>query len=401
MVTRSLFAALVLTFASNATAQQPRPVAPAPSAPPSAVAPAATNAVPAATTAQPVGSVPPAPSAPVAPVAAVAPAVPANGSLRHAPISYAQAGAPIRIRASIDHPEAVRRAVLIYRGADGRTTEVAFERAPNGPYAAVIPADQVRPPSVEYAIELEDLAGKRHAAYAARADLHSIEVVEERADAQERAELARVGGRRSVFSASGEYVSFGQSQDQLTGAEINDGYYRIEGVFTYRFLRTVSEFGIRGGVVRGRSPVPDAQDSTKVGLNYGSPWARFRVTDIVHVDAQLLTSLTEKGFSGGFGGALHLGDVYGSELVLGFESIQVFGTRVYSRVDVATRTPFKLSAVVEATDTPHANRFGVRLYGEIGADLSSGFSLAVRGGYQARDSASGGPSAGVTVAYAF
>lgn len=387
---RRLIAALVLTFASSAAAQQPRPAAPAPSATPSA------PPAPAATTAVPAGSTPAAPSAPAA-----APSLPATGSLRHAPISYAQAGAPIRIRASIDHPEAVRRAILIYRGADDRTTEVAFERAPNGPYAAVIPADQVRPPSVEYAIELEDLAGTRHAAYAARDDLHSIEVVEERADAQERAELARVGGRRSVFSASGEYVSFGQSQDQLTGAEINDWYYRVEGVFTYRFLRTVSEFGIRGGVVRGRSPVPDAQDSTKVGLNYGSPWARFRVTDIVHVDAQLLTSLTEKGFSGGVGGALHLGDVYGSELVLGFESIQVFGTRVYSRVDVATRTPFKLSAVVEATDTPHANRFGVRLYGEIGADLSSGFFLAARGGYQARDSASGGPSAGVTVAYAF
>jgi hypothetical protein len=93
--------------------------------------------------------------------------------------------------------------------------------------------------------------------------------------------------------------------------------------------------------------------------------------------------------------------VYGSELVLGFESIQVFGTRAYTRVDVATRSPFKLSAVVEATAQPHANRFGLRLFGEVSADLPAGFGVALRGGYQARDSTSGGPSAGVTVAYAF
>jgi hypothetical protein len=53
------------------------------------------------------------------------------------------------------------------------------------------------------------------------------------------------------------------------------------------------------------------------------------------------------------------------------------------------------------TNMPHADRAGIRLLGEAGIDLGRGLRLDVRGGYQARTFASGGPTLGGGVAYAF
>lgn len=213
-----------------------------------------------------------------------------------------------------------------------------------------------------------------------------------------------------MLSAGADFVSFGKSQatvkdslGNVTRRDVDDSYYRLEGGFSYRLLRVIREFGLRGGIVRGTSPVPDARSTNDldVGLNYGSPWARFRVVDIVHLDAAVFATLNVEGFNGGAGGAVHLGDIQGSKLSLGFETIGRFGNRFYSRVDVASRSPVMVSAIVEATNTPHASRYGVRLLGELGAELGKGFRASVRGGYQARDSASGGPAFGGTVSYAF
>jgi len=311
------------------------------------------------------------------------------------------------VRAAIQHPELVRRALLVYRGASGQIVEVPFERAPNGPYVAVIPEEQVKPPRVGYAIEIEDESGNRRPVFASRAAMHGVEVAEARADVQESALLSRIDNRRSVLSLEGEYVSFGESQAALQGSPapitVADRYYRGEARYTYRLLRTVSEFGIRVGLVRGQSPVPAAKNTSDfdVGLNYGAPRVQFRVNDIVHLDAEVLASLTEEGMSFGGAGAVHIGDVFGSQLVAGFDTIRVFGTRAYTRLDVAAAPRLTLSAIVEATNTPHAERFGVRLLGEVGVDLGAGFRLAGRGGYQARDSASGGPSAGLVGSFAF
>jgi len=229
--------------------------------------------------------------------------------------------------------------------------------------------------------------------------------------------LERLDGRRSVFAASGDYVDFGRSpadrfnpDGTLTHTNVHDNFFRVEGSFTYRPLRVVSEFSLRIGVVRGNSPVPldDSQapgkigtDRFKVGLNYGAPTVRFRLADMWHLEAEFLTSVTETGFSVGTGSALLIGDPYGTKLTLGFESIQVFGTRFWSRMDVAAGNRFTIAPLIEVTNMPHANDYGVRLIGEVTADLGAGFHTSVRGGYQARRSTEGGPSAGATVAYSF
>jgi len=60
-----------------------------------------------------------------------------------------------------------------------------------------------------------------------------------------------------------------------------------------------------------------------------------------------------------------------------------------------------LTPIVEVTDMPHADKFGVRLIGEVAVDVGAGVQLSARGGYQARVFTEGGPSVGLGGGYAF
>jgi hypothetical protein len=338
----------------------------------------------------------------------------ATPKVHHAPVPVATAGQVLALEADIEHPQLVKRALLVYRSPKTEGfREVELLRASSGPYAAQVPAEELAWPSLGYTIELELLSGQRLAAFASRAAPHDVQVAEDLMDIRERALDQRLGGRRSVFNASGEWVSFGTSRAQSlspAGTEtVKDQYYRIEGGYTYRPLRVVTEFSIRLGVVRGQSPVPvrdpvpgqDPEDRFDVGLNYGAPTVRFRLHDQVHLETELLSSITEVGFSWGTGAALLLGDPYGSKLTLGFESIQTFGSRFFTRMDVTMSDRVTFGPIVEVTNMPSAEKYGVRLLGEVGVDVGGGLSAAVRGGYQARLSTSGGPAAGATLSYAF
>ncbi len=333
--------------------------------------------------------------------------------VHHAPVSVTAAHEPLLIKADIEHPELVQRALCVVRSADGSLREVEFLRASEGPYVAAIPEDVVVAPSLAYTIEIEKTNGERVSAFASRQDMHVVSVPEDLMDLRERALAERLGARRSVFFGSADWVSFGNSQASAAPGqgtqEVHDSYYRLEGGFTYRPLRLVTEFGVRAGIVRGTAPVPvrdlvpgqNEADRFDVGLNYGAPTVRFRLHDQVHLDGELLISMTEIGFSWGGGAAVLLGDPYGSKLTLGFESVQVFGNRFYSRMDVVALPGVTVAPIIEVTNMPSAEKYGVRLLGEIGMDLGSGFGIAVRGGYQARVFTSGGPAAGATASYAF
>jgi hypothetical protein len=354
---------------------------------------------------------PPAP----APAPAPTPALPAVPALHHAPIVTTHVSDDVTIDARVDHPDRMKRALLVFRGG-GTQGEVEFERSShsNLGYVAIIPATAARG-DLTYAIELETTAGERLPVFATRADPHHVTVLDSPEDRREGALLARLKGRRSLVQTSGEYASFGRESELVASPPVagaaappvarsaSDEFYRVEGSYTYRLLGTVSEFGFRAGVIRGRSLVQGETDPSKykVGLNYGAPRVRLRVDDWLHVEGELLTSVTEVGFSVGGGGAVLLGDAYGSKLVLGLEGIQVFGARGYSRLDLAANSRLMVSPIIEVTTMPHADRAGVRLLGEVGVDLGAGIQLNVRGGYQARTFNQGGPTLGGGLAYAF
>ncbi|MBL8720604.1 MAG: hypothetical protein JNL79_31755, partial [Myxococcales bacterium] len=137
-----------------------------------------------------------------------------------------------------------------------------------------------------------------------------------------------------------------------------------------------------------------------VGLNFGAPFVVFRLGDGWFLETNALVSVTEIGFSTGIGGAMHIGDYYGTKFVIGGETVKTFGSRAYARLDLI-RGLVRVSPIVEVTDMPHADRAGVRLLAEFGFDLRKGFGLTLRGGYQARDFDSGSFSLGGSFAYAF
>lgn len=328
--------------------------------------------------------------------------------LTHAPPAVHEDCAELSVAATIDRPELLKTAWLVYGGATPR--EVPFRRASAGPWLAVVPASDTCG-AFAYAIELELRDGTRVAAFAHRGAPHEVVVQPSSETARERALLARLDGRRSVVASRVELARFGATTTQVrrtpsepaTPTRVPDQTFRVQAGYTYRMLGVVAEFGIEGGVVRGTSVVPGetSRDKLDVGLNYGAPRVLVRATDWLHVDATMLTSVTEVGFSVGGGAALVFGDPWGAKLTLGFESVQVFGSRGFTRMDLPLGRRAYVAPIVEVTNMPHADRTGVRLLVEGRFDLGQGWGLSALGGYQARDAASGGPAAGVGVAYAF
>ena len=340
------------------------------------------------------------------------PAEPPSPQLVHAPVSVAQPHRDLVIEAKILHPDRVRRAILLYRTSSGGPLIQREFRRGGEQYVGVIPAKHVKYPGVAYAIELELVADGRQRVFASRDRPHQVSVSEDLFDVRERAQLERLGGRRSVVSFGGEFVSFGTSDVNTPGqADVDDGYWGVNAGYTYRLLRTVNEFGVNFGLVRGSAPVETSDSSDPavasedfdpdVGLNYARPRVRFRLSDSWHLEPSFVVSVTEVGFAMGAGAKLHVGDPYGAKLVLGAEVIDRFGVMVFSRVDLLATERVTVSPIIEVTDTPNAERFGVRLLGEVNVQMGRGFALAARGGYQARDSTSGGPSAGGDLSYAF
>jgi hypothetical protein len=59
----------------------------------------------------------------------------------------------------------------------------------------------------------------------------------------------------------------------------------------------------------------------------------------------------------------------------------------------------RIAPVIEITNMPHANQYGVRLLGEAMVDLGKGLGFSLRGGYQARKFDSGGPGVGAGLDY--
>jgi len=362
-------------------------------------------------------------TAPAQPAPAAASPAP-SPAIHHAPIASAKAGEALAISTTIDSPHLLREAYVVYKAQAGWFS-LKLLRSGEDQYGALIPAEHVQAPGFGYAIEMQRTDGARSAVFASRTELQPVTVREDGTDVRERWLLGRLEQRRSVVAATAEFVRFGTTEGDraipcaanqeacnegdMVVPSVDDQYWRVEGSYTYRPLRTVAEFGFRAGVVRGRSLVDVAEfDARKfdVGLNYAGANVRFRLASIFHTDFELLGSVTEIGFSVGAGAALLFGDPYGTKFTLGWQTIgfnseTYFGTRVYTRLDLAATERITIAPNVEVTDMPHAGNFGVRLLADAGFVLGRGFSIWVRGGYQARISRSGGPAVGTTLQLGF
>jgi hypothetical protein len=335
----------------------------------------------------------------------------ADARVHHAPPTRATAHETLRIPAEIEDPHLAKQVLLVYRTGDGAFKEVPFLLAKDR-WLAEIPAEDVRAPNLGYTIEIVRGDDSRAAAFASRDAPFVVDVPEDLDDLREQAWLARLHGKRSETSVSADFVWFGDTTRTTTvvapgsgtpttkDEQVTDRYFRTDASYTYRPLRSVIEFGVRLGIVRGTSPVANTPD-TSVGLNYGAASVTFAIVDGLALTVDGLTSVTEKGFSGGGGAAIHIGDFFGEKLIVGFESVKTFGTRGYIRLDLAHRDVWRISPIVEVTDMPHADRAGLRLLIEGATRIGGGFGVVARIGYQARDFHAGGIGGGLALSYAF
>jgi hypothetical protein len=338
--------------------------------------------------------------------------------LLHTPLSVTPAAQPVELVAEFVHPESLRQAILIHRkSGETQFHEIPFRRGTRY-YHAVIDGAAVHPDGLAYAIELELMNGERVDGFATRTEPFDVQVQLSKEDASEKAAAIRLGERRSLVTMGGEYVSFGRDRrfdndlpaiDAQTGLPIagppasnsSDDFYRLEASYAYRPLRFVDEFGARLGWVRGTSPETADPNDAEVGLNYAAPWLRLRLHDVAYLTGHLLTGVTEVDFSLGVGAALTLGDPRGANLHLGFESIQGFGSRFFTRVNILASDRVSVAPIIEATNFPNAGTYGVRLLAEVGVQLTPAFRLAALGGYQARNAVSGAASFGGTASIGF
>jgi hypothetical protein len=346
---------------------------------------------------------------------AAPPALVPRPLVHHSAPAVADRNHDLTLAITAQHPQALRRASLLFRTTRTKKYRSREFRDSGIDRRVTLSAAELAADRLEYAIVVETTDGERFAAFASPEQPHDVALIDRLDDVEERRLLANAGGGRNQFSSSVDYVDFGTStaESLSNGAvverTVRDRYYRIEGAYTYRPLRVVSEFTLRAGVVRGKSPVPvetavaSASEAERfdVGLNYGAPSVRFRLSDLVYLDAEFLTSLTEVGFSVGAGGAVLIGEPYGRRLEVGFEAIQIFGTRFFTSLAIPANAWLTVSPHVEVTDMPHARDFGVRLTTELEAELGRGWSVAARGGYQARAAAEGGVSTGASLRFSY
>jgi hypothetical protein len=317
-------------------------------------------------------------------------------ALHHAPVVIATADRSLVIEADIDAPELVKHALVVYRTERDPTLRVVeLLRSPGDTaYAGEIPAHVVKTPWLDYTIEFEMRDGSVVSMFGTREELHRVSVPVDYLDLREKALLGRLGGRRSLISTRADYVTF-----VPLGSNLRDAYWQVEGGYTFRPLRALTEFTVKAGVLRGITPRNGAEAAT--GMYYTAPAVRVRLSDAFHVDVEGLTGVTQSGFEFGGGAELLIGDPYGSKLAVGVEAIHEFGTRGWSRVDITATRGLMVSPTIEVTNFPYAERFGVRLALHLGVELGSGVRADIQGGYQAREMAGGGPGGGVGLGYAF
>ncbi|MBM4363395.1 MAG: hypothetical protein FJ104_11990, partial [Deltaproteobacteria bacterium] len=296
--------------------------------------------------------------------------------LHHAPLATAYAGEPLQILADVQGRDLVRSAWVVYRRAgEPRFLQVELRRGPAADIAE-IPAAAVAAPAVEYAIEVELVEGGRQAVFASREAPHRVAVSARHLDLREAALLQRLEGRRSAVALRAEAASFGATRaayaSRVTGAR-PDRYVAVESTYTYRPLRTVTEFSVGVGILRGDAPTrasaarPGA--SGGVGMNWTAPSVLVRLGDSAHLGGEAIAGVTEQGFRLGWGGSLHLGDPYGTKLVVGLSLVEDFGERYWSRLDLTATPWLRISPRVEATTFPHASYPGMRLLLDAAVDL--------------------------------
>jgi hypothetical protein len=315
------------------------------------------------------------------------------------PIARAQeidrvfAGEPLRVAIFLTPPAS--GAVLHARVAGDETyvsqpmTKVGTEY-----WAATIPADRVRSPSMEWFVEAVSPDGTVPVVGEASAP-RSATVDEVRPQASSR----KVLGQAAIWT---DYASF--------NVHSNDDYvWQTEGVMGARF----DDVGIRAvrtgfGVYRGLGGTLQQLDvlhqpGTPVGLTYGYLEGEFGIVPTFSIAARAIVGLQQDGVGGGGSAFLRIGSDLATNLLVGGEVLGGIGIRGVAEFDWNTFRDWPIVLRSEVTNQPAGldGDVGVRLIGQVGYRVLPHMVVSARGSYQGRTIDHAGPGAGAAVGYAW
>jgi hypothetical protein len=282
----------------------------------------------------------------------------AHADVRHVPPADALAGAPVELTAEAP---AETPSLVAHVRPRGTTTwrDVELVRRDDGTRIAIVPAELVTPPGLEYFITAGD-----QVVFATQAWPHALEVHVPDEAARRARDLLRAHEHRSRIHTRGEY----------------DNYYRFDADFAYR-LWTYPVEEIRVGYTRllGETAMGDA------GFKVGG-WFEVGLAPVegIRFDARMIVIAATEFQVGGRLEA-RLGTLDGTHIAAGGEYLASVGANGYFRLGWATVPGLPMAATVEVTNLPAETRDpGVRLYYDIAREVGGGLRLGLRVGYAAR-----------------
>ena len=329
-------------------------------------------------------------------------------SVRHVPPGEAEAGKQLELiaEASATTPKLI--AQVRPHGATSAFVAIELVRKTDSSWVAVVPAETVKPPGIDYYI----VAGEQ-AVFATPEWPHTTAVHSSPVDERRGRDLLRAKHRKSRVHAMGEWVEYGPRKTPM-GAEIVDHYYRFDADFSYRLLAYPLE-EIRVGYTRllgdtrasldqiGMCTDPVEGCALQAGVRVAG-WFELGLaaTEGVRVDGRMIVMATAQGFAVGGRGEARLGAREASHVALGVEYLADVGTNGFFRLGWGTVPNWPMAATVEITNLPASHReTGVRLYYDLGREVAPGVRITGRVGYAARNQAVAGftGGAGATVEF--
>jgi hypothetical protein len=340
-----------------------------------------------------------------------------SGPLAWMPPRRATDGEAVELAFSAPQPGSVRAGWVHARGAGEATyRRLALEPAGDGALRAVIPRELVRPPAVEYFVEVLAAEASAPTAVIGRADA-PVALPVDPVPAEPPPDV--VG--RSRVTLIFDWVDF----DSRTGM---DHYLQGEADFMYRFRSPIWSLRLgvaamtgRGGdkavideaYEAGRAPCTDARGAfhcRRVDFSYVYTELELHASEVVAVMLRPLYGRgsrddspdeTRPEFVNALGARLRLrlGRETETNLALGAALTEGFGTLYEAAFtwDVIPRLPVVLSAQV--TDQPVPGDFGVRLIADVGWRGLRWMVPSLRVAYQARNIKHAGVSTGAALSF--
>jgi hypothetical protein len=317
------------------------------------------------------------------------PAASRAAALRHAPPVEAAGGEELVLRAQSEDALALAEVELRWRPVgDPRWRSARLQLDPDGSWRATVPAQDVRPPGLEYW-----MGGPAGPAFASERDPQRIVVMGSAAQLRAGVELFRHDFRRSTAEAHAEqrwYGAAGGAPDQLAVVGASYRYRPFRGLRSVRFgierLRGATWVDRGGEGLVPREPL---------GFDLGSATLEFGPLLPLGLSGSLLLGADPEGFTGGAAGALRIGLEPGTRVELSASSIRRVGWTTAFGLHWATVPRVPMGAVVEVGTWPlAAAEPAVQGRFELHPRLGERAALDLRLGYQARRADLGGALAG-------